>query len=214
MKNILACIFSFSTIVTFAQTWDKSAEIDTLYMKNGRVTDHFSENARIYMIRNNDNLESIDFYYDAAGNLSSTVLRTEKKGIQYDINTYYYPNGTVGSTYFEYVHNRIFYGKPERDSVYFHYHPNGNVSATGYFADDKEHGRSTYYYPDGKIESEKEYSHGKLMNVKSFNPDGSLIDTGDFRDGNGRLIVFENGVKLRTCQYKNGKIVRRSCHCD
>lgn len=78
----------------------------------------------------------------------------------------------------------------------------------GEFVDDKETGTFTYYYPNGKIRIQNEYTvPGKVCKHQVFDRDGHLLAKGNFnqknRDGLWEFYS-ENGNLIKKTTYKMG----------
>ena len=204
MKIFFTSLLCLTTVSVFSQDWGKTKNLDTLRDKNGQILS----------IENKDNFEDIAFDYDSAGKLSKTTFTTTKNKIQYEKVTEYYSNGNIAKQYFNYILDKKVYGKPQLDSTYTEYYENGGIKWTGFYSKGKENGLTTHYYPNGRIESEMNYVADKLMNIKCYDNNGNALDMGEFKDGNGNLIIYKEGVQVSVCQYKNGKMLQRTCKCN
>lgn len=204
MKNIFTFFLCLTTITVFSQDWDNTKNIDTMRDKNGQIL----------RIENLDNFEDITFDYDSDGKLSMTTFTTRKNGIQYEKVTEYFSNGIVARESFYYILDKKVYGKPQIDSAYTEYYENGIVKAKRFYIKGKENGKTILYYQNGMVETEVNYIDDKLMNIKYFDNTGNILDTGEFKDGNGKLIIYKAGVQIGICQYKNGKMLKRTCKCN
>lgn len=204
MKTFFTLFLCLTTATVFSQDWGNTKNLDTLRDKNGQIL----------RIENLDNLEDISFEYDSANKLSKTTFTTRKNGIQYEKVTDYFSNGIVARESFYYILDKKVYGKPQIDSTFTEYYETGNIKAKRFYIKGKENGKTILYYPNGNVETEMDYVDDKLLNVKSFDNNGSKLDTGEFKDGNGKLIIYKNGMQISICQYKNGKMLHRTCKCN
>ncbi len=204
MKIFLTFFLCLTTASIFSQDWSNTKNLDTLRDKDGQIL----------RIENLENFEDIAFDYDSAGKLSKTTFTTRKNEIQYEKVTDYFPSGKVARESFYYIIDKKIYGKPKIDSTYTEYYENGNVKARRFYLKGKENGQTILYYQNGKVETEMKYVEDKLMDIKCFDINGNDLDTGEFNDGNGKLIIYKDGVQISTCQYKNGIVLKRTCKCD
>jgi antitoxin component YwqK of YwqJK toxin-antitoxin module len=109
--------------------------------------------------------------------------------------------------------------------------PNGKIKARTWFVNGKQNGPSLSYYEDGKRQCVCRYKNGKrdgeqfifwqtgqlywnavyeeggLKEIKGFfDPLGSPLETGTFKDGNGTLFEYDDaGRKIGFWTYKDGK---------
>jgi len=67
------------------------------------------------------------------------------------------------------------------------------------------------YYKSGELLGILTYKENKIYTAAYFKKDGSILESGNFKNGNGTLIMYENGFILRKCIFKNGK---GKCKCD
>jgi antitoxin component YwqK of YwqJK toxin-antitoxin module len=193
-----------TTTTIFSQVWDSKKNLDTLRDKNGQIL----------RIENTDDFEFIYFDYDSVGKLSKTTFISRKNGIQYDKVTDYFSNGMVARESFYYILNKIFFAKLLIDSTFTEYYENGIVKAKRFYVNGKENEKTIFYYQNGSVEKEMNYVDDKLMNIKCFDNAGNILDTGEFKDGNGRLFLYKEGVHIGFCQYKNGKMLKKTCICN
>lgn len=72
--------------------------------------------------------------------------------------------------------------------------------------DDLRHGETINYYRNGVVKNSAIYKEGKLFNVNYVqNPKGKKMNFGNFKNGNGVLIFFNNeGKILSKGLYRNG----------
>lgn len=204
-EKVCLILLSFFLIVTsYSQNWENT-ELDTLFNNNGEVLSIENRSSAYH--------EALTFEYDDLGNLSKVTYITQRNGIQYEKVTTYYTNGNKAKEYFYYVRNKLFYGVDELDSTYTEYYKSGALRSKRNFISGKEHGISLVYYENGEVSTKLDFTNGRLMNVKSYDHDGNLLSNGDFENGNGELIHYENGVKVSVCKYKNGRLRKRTCVC-
>ncbi len=203
-KILFLATFLFVANHSIAQNWNTTAKLDTIFNKSGQIES----------IKNQDNYEDILFMYDTSGKVSRIILTTKRNGKQYEEITEYYPNGIVSASYFYCIMDKMFYGKSQLDSTCTEYYENGNMKIKCVFIKNKLNGQAIHYYPNGNIEFETYFKDDKLMNIKYYNSNGNQLNTGDFKDGNGRLINYEDGIQVSICRYKNGKLIKRSCGCN
>jgi antitoxin component YwqK of YwqJK toxin-antitoxin module len=210
MKNMLAFLLAFSTISTFAQDWDKTADIDTFYKKNWLISNTYTESGRIHKIINWDKQESIDYFYNSNGILTEAAFISEKNGIRYDRITSYFPEGAVESIYYFYVHGSFFFLKPVADSVYYHYYKSGAIRVRGHFLDGKQNGIQTTYYENGQVSGIYKYINGKPDSIGTeYYQSGQLKLTGNWVNGTPEdmlIIYHENGQLWTELMFANGRL--------
>lgn len=204
MKLLLTFLLCLATCPIFSQDWGNSKNIDTLRAKNGQIL----------RIENRDNFEDLAFEYDSAGKVSKKTFTTTKNKIQYEKVTEYFSNGNVAIESFYYIIDKKVYGKPQIDSTYTEYYETGSVKTKRFYVKGKVNGQTILYYQNGKVETEMNYVDDKLMFIKYFDNNGNTLDAGEFKDGNGKLIIYKDGVQISICEYKKGKLLQRSCKCN
>ena len=71
-------------------------------------------------------------------------------------------------------------------------------------------GSYKYYYSNGQLWVEKEYSNGLLINiVGSYDQKGKPRDKGTLKDGNGTVKYYTEDGKVYTIEtYQNGKKIK------
>lgn len=204
MKLLFTFFLCSTTCLVFSQYWDGTKNLDTLLDKDGQIL----------RIENRDNFDVLTFEYDSAGKLSKKTFTTIKNKIQYEKVTEYFSNGNLAREYFYYILDKKVYGKPQADSTYYEYYESGGIRTRGFFVKGKENGQTIRYYQNGNVETEMNYVDGKLMTIKCFDMNGNALDIGAFKDGNGTLVIYKDGVKKGSCEYKNGNLLKRSCKCN
>lgn len=204
MKLFLICLYSLICTSLVAQDWSNIKTLDTFRYENGRIQE----------ISNWTNGDAIYFTYHLNGNFSKKQFSTRKNGIQYEEVTEYFENGNTEKRYFYYVIDRKVYGKPKLDSTYKEYYKNGAIKEERFYVNNKENGITTTYFPNGQIESKMTFVNDKLMAIESFDDNGNSLPIGNFKDGNGKLIIYKSGFQVSICRYKNGRELTRTCKCD
>lgn len=203
LKNTLVILCCLIGTINNAQVWDKSDILDSTINELGQVS----------FIRNSSNLDEKYFDYDSEGNLVRTTINTTKNGIQYEIITDYFSTGAVKRESYLYILDKKFYGQPQLDFTK-EYYENGNMKTIRFYVEGKETGTTVNYYQNGAIDSEMDFANSRLMNIRNFDDKGTELDIGDFKDGSGDRVIYENGVQVAICRYKEGKLIKRSCRCD
>lgn len=185
------------------QNWSDTMKIDTIRNNEGKIVE----------LRNWDNLETLSFTYYSSGSLKKEILSTVRNGKQFDFIKEYDSKLKLKFEYSYYVLDRFFYGSVRLDGDYKEYFENGKVKSISHYEMNNLNGETIYYYENGLEEKRIEYLNNRVWNVKSFDKAGNSLEIGDFKNGNGHLRIYQNGILLSTCLYKNGKKVKRSCNC-
>lgn len=88
--------------------------------------------------------------------------------------------------------------------------PKGNLKTKGWMIGRNRVGKWVYYFSDGKLFSEEEYSNGKLSGVvKNYYRNGKLTEETNYENGqkNGLSKIFTDaGVLIEEVYYVNGKL--------
>lgn len=87
------------------------------------------------------------------------------------------------------------------------FHPNGNKEGVGELIKGKRNGIWTWYHPNETLFTEREWDHGKLINIYScFDDQGSKLNPGTLKNGTGTMIMYNpKGMVLDTYTYINGE---------
>ena len=160
-------------------------------------------------------------YYNDQGKLESATLylngkeeSDENNIADFDINSVYYPDGTIKSTS---VYNKA--GKKDGISNYFD--KDGNITSSelyknGYLLKkgiiDKKglyQGEWEEYYLNGKLKSKGEYKNGKKIGAWEYYFTNGKIEQKGKYDSNGRVTgewnwFYENGNLLRREEFRRG----------
>jgi YD repeat-containing protein len=172
-----------------------------------------NEDGQIIFLWNETNGNETYFDYDRNGKLLRTTLTTEKNGTQYDIITEYNSNRRVTREIYLYIINKKFYGKSQLDMIK-EFDENGQIKSISHFHETKGSQTMVNYYPNGQVDSQADYMDGRLMNIQNFDDEGHSLPIGSFKDGNGELVFYKQGIQMSICRYKKGKLIKRSCRCD
>lgn len=85
------------------------------------------------------------------------------------------------------------------------YYPNGNVESVRQFCQNKKSGPSIAYYPDGSFMLVEEYEEDRLLEGKYFRK-GQKEIVSNVRNGYGTSTIFDDaGVMIRKVVYQKGK---------
>lgn len=113
-----------------------------------------------------------------------------------DLRASYWPNGNPRS---KMEAHRNLQGNMVREGRVQLFHEDGVLSTQGMYRDDLEHGRWTWYTPDGKVKGTCEFSAG-IGHYREQFPDGRLLREGtlhgDVREGLWREYYPSGRVKL------------------
>jgi len=187
--------FLFCSICSFSFCQEEYS-VDTL----------FNDDGTILSIEDTKTDYNQVFSYDDSANLVKYQIVTRKNDIQYEMVKEYYSDGQIKEEYYYYVVNKVFYGKSELDSLYAEYHNNGQPKYKCFYKNDELNGQYTVFKSNGDIESVKEYKKGKLLNATYFDNSGNILPNNSFKDGNGELIIYQDGSACKICRFKNGKL--------
>lgn len=232
------CMAQVSEIDT---TWDKHGRVSSIwYQATGdRITYSHDRSGRLTMkgvetglngvrllidttwnskgqlssVTNWNSGDMILYSYDRKDRLVRKKTYTTLGGQQYNEVTDYFPMGGISAHYYEAVDSKRFMGIVRRDSISTLYCPDSTVKSVARYDQGKLDGVSIDYYWSGVVESIEVYSQGRLMSVQYFDQDGSELSNGDFTNGSGTLAIHHNGIQTRTCLYKDGYLVKKSCKC-
>lgn len=93
----------------------------------------------------------------------------------------------------------------------YSYYPGEQLNTVASYLKTELHGYTYFYYSNGQLRQTVEYNHGKLWNVLVyFDQDGSVLDAGNFKDGNGTLNVYSmNGKIIQQKVFVNGKLKKK-----
>lgn len=86
------------------------------------------------------------------------------------------------------------------------YSDRGVVVLEENYKDNKIEGEQRAYYADGSIKSVVDYKNGRIIGIKCFAKDGTILHSSDLSSGTGLWKYFwENGNILEEGNYKNWK---------
>lgn len=200
-------------LILSAQSY--AQRLDTIAYKNSFIVIHYNNNNQIDFYENSffmkkDSLWKRTFYSKGKirkkANASDTLYNAN---LFLEINESYYQNGNIKS---------IWYNKPPKkiglisiwsmDSTYISYYPNGQVSDSLFYVNNKLVGSAKHYYENGQVAYEVEYKEGRLYKiVEYFDKNGNSLDIGTFKNGTGVWNKYdENGQMTMKETYKNGKM--------
>jgi antitoxin component YwqK of YwqJK toxin-antitoxin module len=125
-----------------------------------------------------------------------------KEGTQQGRQDYFYRSGRP--KFYVIYENGVRDGKSEQR------YENGNLKESFDYKQDSVNGVYRYFYPDGKLWTEKEYVHGRLINVISiYDKKEKSLNIGDFKNGNGTVNYYdENGNIYQRTTYRDGREIK------
>jgi len=86
------------------------------------------------------------------------------------------------------------------------WYPNGRKRSERNYKDGKKHGLQTEWDKDGQKKRETNYKDGKLVSALSWLPDGSKCPLTNIKEGNGLLVAYGMNEQNRTeTTFKDGK---------
>jgi len=62
------------------------------------------------------------------------------------------------------------------------------------------------YYENGQLNSERVSNDSMLLSIKYFGKKGNPLDNGDYKDGNGSLLSYDDDTLISEATYKNYKL--------
>lgn len=195
--------------------------IDTVFYKNGTVKEYrktnwdytiekkeFFENKKLESLTKSFKRKGDRFYkiisYHENGNVKEESIYNKKEKLVGEWKTFY--NNSKIKCY-----NKIS-GKKE---THFCNHKNGNKqSIETYLIDDKlekkiREGKFEYYYDNKQLKRSFEWNNDRLLEVEGwYTKDGRKLNIGDFKQGNGTVIFYNdlNEVVLKK-EFNDGKEV-------
>lgn len=113
-----------------------------------------------------------------------------------------YPNGKTK------ILTRYEHGKME--GPYRVFFPNGRLGYEAHYHRGNLEGDERLYYKNGQLANHRIYKHGRLRHVIGvFDAEGHALEIGDFQNGNGHLLNYNNkGERIGIFYFKHGKLKR------
>lgn len=203
MKGLFLAIILFTSSQIFGQKWFDDEVIDTLRNSNGKIK----------RLINRENSEEITFTYDTEGLIVKKRYTFWKGKTQYEKVTEYYKDGSPQKEFFFKLIDKKIFGVLKIDSTYTEFYKNEVIKEIRFYKKAKLNGKSTLFYPNGNKEAELFYIDDKLMSVLSFDINGKILENEGFKNGSGKLIFYKEGVPSSICDYRNGKVLKKTCNC-
>lgn len=103
----------------------------------------------------------------------------------------------------------------ELDGKANYFREDGKLSQIINFSNGKYNGIEKSFYPSGELKVIRDWVNGSLMSMKIYSKNGKELNPGNFKDGDGNLIFYNNDEKVqRVVHYQNHKKIQEDYYTN